>query len=38
MYEKDFKKDQVIIQEGDTGSHLYVLEGKGMYWNWFVSI
>ena len=27
MYEKKCKKDQVIIQEGDTGSHLYVLEG-----------
>ena len=29
MYETKYKKDQVIIQEGDTGSHLYVLEGKG---------
>ena len=28
MYETKYKKDQVIIQEGDTGSHLYVLEGK----------
>ena len=26
MYETKYKKDQVIIQEGDTGSHLYVLE------------
>lgn len=28
MYETKYKKDQVIIQEGDTGSHLYVLEGR----------
>ena len=27
MYETKFKKDETIIQEGDTGSHLYVLEG-----------
>ncbi|XP_028409218.1 cGMP-dependent protein kinase 1-like isoform X2 [Dendronephthya gigantea] len=26
MYETKYKKDQVIIQEGDTGAHLYVLE------------
>ena len=32
MYETKYKKDQVIIQEGDNGSHLYVLEGKRMFY------
>lgn len=26
MYEKQFKRDEYIIKEGDPGSHLYVLE------------
>jgi len=28
MYEKQFKRDEYIIKEGDPGSHLYVLEGR----------
>lgn len=30
MYSKDIRKDDVIIREGDTGSHIYVLEGNGV--------
>ena len=28
MYLKEFRKDSMIIVEGDMGSHIYVLEGK----------
>lgn len=28
MYEKQFKKGDYIIREGEPGSHLYVIEGR----------
>ena len=28
MYSVDYKKDSVIIKEGDVGSRLYIAEGK----------
>jgi len=27
MYQKEFKKGEYIIREGEPGSHLYVIEG-----------
>ena len=28
MYQKEFKKGEYIIREGEPGSHLYVIEGN----------